>query len=261
MKVDLLGKVAVITGAGGGIGRATAISFAENGAKIAVSDVNDKTGEETVRIITEAGGQAKYFTCDVSSIESVQATVKNVIQAFGGVDILVNNAGINVSADRRGPIDVFDDDIWERIVKIDLDGVFYCSKAFLPSIIERQGNIINIASIVGLVPLRNQSAFAAAKAGVVNLTRAMALELGDRKVRVNAVAPGSILFPPGMKSSVYPDEATEKAMMSQVPLGRPGTPEEIAVAVLFLASDEASYVTGSTMVVDGGWTCGYARSF
>jgi NAD(P)-dependent dehydrogenase (short-subunit alcohol dehydrogenase family) len=180
------------------------------------------------------------------------------------VSILVNNAGINTAKDRR-PIHEYSEDDWHRILQVDLTGVFVVSKAIVPQLLTRGGGrIVNIASVAGLVPLRLQSGYVAAKAGVVNLSKSMALELGPQGILTNCVAPGSILTR-GTRALFYGDgdQQTEiaKSLLAHVPVGRPGTPEEIAHAVTFLVSPEASYINGAVLTVDGGWTAGYTREW
>ena len=253
MKVNLEGKVALVTGAARGIGRAIADALGDNGAQVIYSDVQ-----------LPQGVSGKAMLLDVTDEPQIEAGIADIAREFGGLDILVNNAGVNTLA-HRVPIDQFPTSEWDRIVEVDLKGVYLVSKAASRSMVERDtGRIINIASVVGLVPLRLQCAFAAAKAGVVNLTRAMALELGPRGVLVNAIAPGSILTE-GTKQLFYGPEGkfSERAaqLLAHIPLGRPGTVEEIAHAALFLAAPESSYINGHTLTVDGGWTAGYLREF
>jgi NAD(P)-dependent dehydrogenase (short-subunit alcohol dehydrogenase family) len=181
----------------------------------------------------------------------------------GGLDILVNNAGVNTLA-HRVTIENFPRGEWDRLIDVDLTGVFTMTRSSVSLVGSRLGRIINIASVAGLVPLRLQSAFVAAKAGVVNLTRSMALELGPRGILINAIAPGSVLTA-GTEQLFYGPDGKFKdsvaQLLSHIPLGRPGTPEEIAHAALFLAAPESSYINGHTLVVDGGWTAGYLRDF
>jgi NAD(P)-dependent dehydrogenase (short-subunit alcohol dehydrogenase family) len=260
MKVDLKGCVALVTGAARGIGRATALALADNGAVIAVND--REGGESTCEEIGKGGGRASFYHADVSCVAEVDSMVAAVERDLGPIGLLVNNAGVNIGADRR-PAHEFLDSEWHRIIRVDLDGVFYCSRAVAKRMVERRrGAIINISSVFGIVPARLQCAFTAAKAGVVNFTRSQALELGPYGIRVNAVAPGSILTE-GTKSLFYNPETKQKAdsLLSHVPLGRPGTTEDIAAAVLYLASPDAQYVTGHVLVVDGGWTAGFSRDW
>ena len=260
MKVELKGRLALVTGAARGIGRSIALALADNGATVAVNDVTD--GEPTCEEIRRRGGKAAFYQADVSDVDAVSAMVVNVERDQGPIDILVNNAGVNVGSDRR-PIDEFLDSDWHRIIRVDLDGVFYCSRAVSARMVKRgKGTIINIGSVFGVVPARLQCAYTAAKAGVLNFTRSHALEVGQYGVRVNGIAPGSILTE-GTKTLFYNPESKQKAesLLSHIPLGTPGEPEDIAAAVLYLASDDAKYVTGHVLVVDGGWTAGFSRDW
>ena len=261
MIVDLKERVALVTGAGGAIGSEIARVFAQNGAHIVINDINEQSGGAVASEIEGTGGRALFVQADIADGDQAAAMAEEIRRTFGRLDILVNNAGINVGPDERRPIHEFSDERWRDIIRTDLDGIYFCSKPLIGTIAESgHGRIVNIGSIVGLVPLRLQSAFAAAKAGVFNLTRAMALELAPLDITVNAIAPGSIITE-GTKQLFYNDERKARAMLDHIPLGRTGTPRDIANAALFLVSDEASYMTGSTMVVDGGWTCGFARDF
>jgi 3-oxoacyl-[acyl-carrier protein] reductase len=261
MKVDLQGRVALVTGAASGIGRAIALALAENGAVIAVNDINDK-GHETCEQIEQRGGKARFFNADVGDAQSVNSMAAGVEKELGHVDILVNNAGVNVGKERH-PVNEFSDAEWRRILRIDLDGVFYCSRVISKGMVERRrGTIVNIGSVLGLVPIRLQCAFSAAKAGMLNFTRSHALEVGPHGVRVNGIAPGSILTE-GTKGLFYNAEAKRlsESLISHIPLGRPGETQDIANATLYLVSDDATYVTGHVLVVDGGWTAGFAREW
>ena len=260
MKVDLDGKVALVTGAARGIGQSIADTLAANGAVVVYSDVDAATAAEAARRSPGAVAMA----LDVTDEAQINAAVDRIVAEHGRLDILVNNAGVNTMR-HRVPIDQFPRDEWDRLVKVDMTGVYLVSRAAVaPMLRQGSGRVINIASIVGLVPLRLQCAFAAAKAGVVNLTKAMALELGSRGVLVNCVCPGSILTE-GTRKLFYGEDGSFRdsvqQMLAHVPLGRPGEPHEIAHAVLFLAAPESSYVNGSVLTVDGGWTAGYAREF
>jgi 3-oxoacyl-[acyl-carrier protein] reductase len=259
MRVDLSGKTALVTGAARNIGKAIADALAANGARVAYADLDAAGAEAAAR---SSGGLA--VPLDVSDEGQAAAAVERVVRELGRLDVLVNNAGINTMA-HRVTIDQFPRSEWDRILAVDLTGAYLMSKP-AGQVMCRQGSgrIINIASIAGLVPLRLQCAFVAAKAGLVNLTKAMALELGPRGVLVNGIAPGSILTE-GTKQLFYgPDgqfHANMQRMLDHVPLGRPGTSEEIAHAALFLAAPESSYINGHILTVDGGWTAGYTRDF
>jgi len=262
MKVDLEGKVAIVTGSGRGIGRAIALSFAKNGADVVVNCYSRVSeGMEVAREIEELGRKSLFVRADVSDSRQVNDMMRKVIETFTKIDILVNNAGINVLIEGRKPIQDFSEADWDRIVDVDLKGVFLCSKAAAKQMIKQGGGkIINISSIAGVVPLRLQCAFVAAKAGVINLTRAMALELAPYNINVNAIAPGSILTE-GTNKLFYSDPERTKKILSSIPLKRSGTPQDIANAALFLASEDSNYMTGSVIVVDGGWTAGYVRDW
>jgi len=260
MKVDLENRIALVTGGAGGIGRAIALALAENGATVVVSDLNNC--DETCDLIRKAGGTAKFYQADVSKADTVESMIAAVENEIGPIAIMVNNAGVNVGKD-RGPVHEFTDAAWHRIIQVDLDGVFYCSRAVSKRMIERRkGTIINIGSVLGVVPARLQCAFTAAKAGVLNFTRSHALEIGQYGIRVNGIAPGSILTE-GTRALFYnpANKASADSMASHIPLGKPGETEDIAAAALYLASDDAKYVTGHVLVVDGGWTAGYSRDW
>lgn len=262
MKADLSGKIAIITGSAGGIGSGMARIFSENGATIIINDINEEGGSQVVEALRAAGGKASFIKADVGSREEAQHLAMETLALYGRIDILVNNAGINIPMQNRGPIHEFPDEMWEKIINVDLDGVYNVSKAVLQSMTRNgYGKIINIASIVGSVPLRNQCAFAAAKAGVIQLTRAMAIELAPYGINVNAILPGSINIPSMNTSSGMYADGRYESIMSHIPMNRPGTPEDIGYGALYLASDAASYVTGNILVIDGGWTCGFIRDW
>ncbi len=266
MQVDVAGRVAVVTGGANGIGLAIVQALAANGARVAILDRDVERGEAVADELRGTGNESLFLPVDVTELETVEAAAATVKDRFGPVSILVNNAGINTQRDRV-PIDQYSVDDWQRILAVDLTGVFHVSRAFIPHMPDPAaggGRIVNISSVAGLVPLRLQSAFVAAKAGIVNLTRSMALELGPRGILVNCVAPGSTLTQ-GTEALFYGADGayTEKAasLLSHIPLGRPGLPEEIAAMVLFLCAPEASYVNGAVIPVDGGWTAGYTRDW
>jgi NAD(P)-dependent dehydrogenase (short-subunit alcohol dehydrogenase family) len=260
MKCDLAGKVSLVTGAARGIGQAIADRFAANGSQVIYTDAN---ADEVARTAARSPG-GKAFAMNVTHSDEINAVIDQVVGTFGRLDIVVNNAGVNTLA-HRVTIDQFPREEWDRLLSVDLTGVFEVSRA-AARVMRKQGagRIINIASIAGLVPLRLQCAFVAAKAGVVNLTRAMALELGPHGILVNGIAPGSTLTE-GTRQLFYGEGGKFREhvqrMLDHVPLGRPATTDEIAVAALFLADPENSYMNGHVLTVDGGWTAGYTRDF
>lgn len=250
MAIDygLGGKVALVTGAGGGIGRAAAQVFARSGASVLVSDVNAQGGAETVTMIEAAGGKAAFFACDVSNADQVKAMVAAAVDTFGGLDCAFNNAGINRVTD-----DQYDDAIWERDIAINLSGVMRCMREESAVMLERGGGaIVNTASINGLVGNGAQPAYTAAKHGVVGLARHGALRWAKAGIRVNAVCPGVIETP--MTAPLVANTEIRALMDSMTPMGRMGSAMEIAEAVVWLCSPAASFVTGHAMVVDGGAT-------
>jgi len=255
----LTGTVSLVTGAARGIGQAIADRLAANGSRVVYTDVNPDVRQAAAR-----SSGALALELDVTSSEQVEAVVGRVVADCGRLDLVVNNAGVNTLA-HRVTIDAFPREEWDRILAVDLTGLYQVSRA-AARVMRQQGSgrIINIASIAGLVPLRLQCAFVAAKAGVVNLTKAMALELGPFGILVNGIAPGSTLTE-GTRQLFYGEGGTFREsvqrMLDHVPLGRPGTTDEIAVAALFLADPENSYMHGHILTVDGGWTAGYTRDF
>jgi NAD(P)-dependent dehydrogenase (short-subunit alcohol dehydrogenase family) len=260
MQVDLASHVALITGAAGGIGQAIASSLAANGATVIYADIDD----EAARRCAAATPGAEAVKFDVTDEAGIEAAVDGIIQRHGRIDILVNNAGVN-TLNHRVNISSFPTEEWDHILKVDLTGVFFVSRAVSRRMLERKsGRIINIASVLGLVPARLQCVFTAAKAGVVNLTRAMAIELGSQGILVNCIAPGSILTN-GTRQLFYGEDGRfndrVQGLLDHIPLARPGEAKEIAHVALFLSAPESSYINGAIIPVDGGWLAGYIRDF
>ena len=264
MDVGLKGKIAIVTGAARGIGRAISERMIAEGATVVLSDILREQGEETAKGL---GPAASFVACDISDRQQVAALVAGTVERFGRLDVMVNNAGINTGLDReRVNIDRFLDETWHRIINVDLTGTFYCCRAAAAQMVkQRSGSIVNIASVAGVVALRLQIAFVAAKAAIIKLTEAMACEIGPQGVRVNVISPGSVDVTAGRLSEVPEEKGgysnRAKSITSFIPQGRLGEPREIADAVLFLASDAASYINGHNLVVDGGWTCGFNRDW
>jgi 3-oxoacyl-[acyl-carrier protein] reductase len=243
----LVDKVAIITGAGRGIGQATAIKFAQEGARVAVCDVDEQSAIDTARVIERRGGEASAFRVDVTDKLSIQAMVEAVHTRYGRIDILVNNAGIVADAQLKK----MTDEQFDRVIDINLKGTYNCTKAVVDVMLEQQsGVILNASSIVGLYGNFGQTNYAASKFGVIGMVKTWARELGKRGIRANAVCPGFV------STSIInniPDKVID-ALETRVPLGRLGKPEEIANAYAFLASDEASYINGAVLEVSGGLT-------
>lgn len=258
MRCNLDGKVAFVTGGAGALGGAIARRLSDNGARVVVADVN----LEGARGVAAALDSAIAAEVDISSESSVRNGVAAVIDRFGRLDMLINNAGVNTNSHRVN-IDSLPRVEWDRIIRIDLDGLFMMSQAALQPMLARGegGRIVNISSVLGLAAMRLQSPYTAAKAGVAHLTRSMALELGPQGILTNAIAPGSIMSH-GTRALFYGADGSFASrtgeFLRHVPLGRPGTPEEIAEAVLFLVSPAADYINGQVLAVDGGWTAGFS---
>ncbi|AXB80256.1 SDR family oxidoreductase [Novosphingobium sp. P6W] len=244
----LQGRVALVTGGGGGIGRASALAFARSGASVVVSDVDDGQGSETVHLIRSRGGNAIYSRCDVSDPAQVQGMVASAVDTFGRLDCAFNNAGINSIM-----LDEYDDEVWSRAISVNLTGVMMCMREAAAVMVKQGGGaIVNTASINGVVGNPGQPAYTAAKHGVVGLTRHGALRWASSGIRVNAVCPGVIDTP--MTEQVAADPALRAMIEGMTPIGRMGRAEEVAEAVVWLCSDAASFVTGHPLLVDGGAT-------
>lgn len=247
-------KVAVITGGAMGIGAATARLFAAEGALVVIGDVASEAAGLVVEAIADVGGQATQFQVDVRKPDEAERLIQAAISIFGGVDILVNNAGVALA---KSTLDTTPEE-WERVIGINLTGAWLSARAAIPEMIRRGGGVIvNVASNAGLVGFPNLAAYCASKGGLVQLTKAMALDCAPLHIRVNAVCPGHTRTPMGNGFiAAQPDPAAfvKEFINVQHPIGRMAEPEEVARAVLFLASEDASFVTGSILAVDGGYT-------
>lgn len=261
--IDLTGRSAIVTGAGSGIGRAIAHALAEAGADVFVLEREADRGEDSAESIRSLGGKALFIGCEVTDRGSIESAIAEAANETGSLDILVNNAGI---PGKSAPIDQFEHEVWDEVIAVDLSGVFRVTKTAVP-FLERSGRgaIINIASTFGMFGAPENAAYAAAKAGVINLTKQNAVDLGPRGIRVNAVCPGYINNDMARRgASMTPEAAaarwaTRDRLAALQPLGRQGTPDEIANVVRFLASDMASFMTGAIVPVDGGCSATFNR--
>jgi NAD(P)-dependent dehydrogenase (short-subunit alcohol dehydrogenase family) len=244
------GKVALVTGGASGIGRATALTFAREGAKLVIADMNADGGQQTVHLITEKGGEAIFVRTDVSQAVEVQALISTAVETYGRLDCAHNNAGI--AGGVRALTAEYPEERWHQVIAVNLTGVWLCMKYEIPQMLHQGGGtIVNTASAAGLVGTRGTSAYVASKHGVVGLTKTAALEYAQQGIRVNCVCPGVIQTP--MTARGLSDPERQAQIVARHPLGRVGTPGEIAEAVVWLCSDAASFVTGHTMTVDGGY--------
>jgi NAD(P)-dependent dehydrogenase (short-subunit alcohol dehydrogenase family) len=251
----LAGKVAIITGSGSGMGRAAAELFAREGAKVVVTDVVDDAGNETVAAVRAAGGDATYIRADVSQWSDCEAMVKCATDTYGGLHVLYNNAGI-FPADDGGVLDT-PESTWQKVMEINLKGVWLGCRAGIPAMIASGGgSIVNVASFVALMGAATaQIAYTASKGGVLSMTREMAVEYARQGIRANSLCPGPIETP--LLEELLSDPQRRARRMVHIPMGRLGRAEELAQAALFLASDDASFMTGAQLVVDGGITAAY----
>ncbi len=252
----LEGKVGIVTGSASGFGRATAVRFAEEGARLAVVDVDGEGAAETVERVHQAGSEAIRVVEDISTVDGARAAVAAALERFGHIDVLVNNAGISQREPRRDTWDA-DEEIWDRLIRVNLKSVYACSRAAIPKLLERgAGSIVNVASIAASCCVGG-SAYAASKGGIISYTRHVSHELAGRGVRVNCVSPGYMRTPmsTGERDGLPPEE--QEARMAEfgrlVPMRRAGSTLDIANAIVYLASDESAYVTGQEIVVDGGY--------
>jgi 3-oxoacyl-[acyl-carrier protein] reductase len=254
----LRGKVVLITGAVAGIGRATAMRFAEEGARIAAWDVSDKAAAQLQSAIKWAGGEGHFQTVDVTQASSVESAARAVVERWGRIDVLINNAGIVRDAqlvkwNGGSPESIMSEEVWDSVLNVNLKGVFLVTRAVVPHMIKAGGGVIlSAASVVGLLGNFGQTNYVASKAGIIGMTRTWARELGKHKIRVNAVAPGFIATD---MVRAMPEKVLQ-AMVARTPLGRAGTPEDVANTYAWLASDQASFIHGAIISVDGGVVIG-----
>jgi NAD(P)-dependent dehydrogenase (short-subunit alcohol dehydrogenase family) len=243
------GKVALVTGAGSGIGRTAALAFAREGAKVAVADIAQEGGLATVALIEKAGGNAVFIRCDVARQADVEAMVNRVVGTYGRLDYAFNNAGI-------GPVLstlACTEDEWDAVHNINLKGLWFCLKHEIPEILKQGGAIVNTASVAGLIGAPGHAPYTAAKHGVVGLTKVVALEYAKEGIRVNAVCPG-VIRTPMLEAALSANPEVVKMWEVLHPMGRIGEPEEVAEAVIWLCSDKASFITGQALAIDGGLT-------
>jgi 3-oxoacyl-[acyl-carrier protein] reductase len=245
-------QVVIITGGCSGIGRATALRLAREGAKIFLADLSEKAGDETVTEIEKLGAEAAFARIDVTDIEDVTRMVADCLQKFGDLHVLINSAGI---VGPRARTDRYDIDEFHQVMNVNVNGLFYCMKAALPHFIsKKRGNIVNLASVAGLGGFANHSGYAASKHAVIGLTRSAALEFAKHNIRVNAICP-AFTMTPMMETALLNDDTNYlEALQNAIPMKRFAQPEEIAEAIAYIASPAASFVTGHTMVLDGGLT-------
>ena len=249
-------KVALITGAASGMGRAAAVEFAREGARVAISDVNEKGLVETADLVAAVNGVSISITGSVSDSVDVATMVGRTVDAFGALDVLYSNAAIYLPNRGDAPVVDLDEEVWQRVIDVNLKGVYLCAKYAIPAMIRGGGgSIINVSSLAGTRGSRQSHAYAMAKGGVISLTQSLAVTYGPQGIRANAIAPGAI-DTPMVRNAGTLDVAATSAMMQHLPLGRVGLAEEVARVALFLASDDSAYVTGTVQLVDGGFSLG-----
>lgn len=247
------GKVALVTGGGSGIGRETSLQLARGGAKIVVCDLDESAGAETVTLVEQAGGSAVFVKANVGKAEDVESAVAAGVEAFGGLNIVVNNAGIGGEAALTGDYSL---EGWHKVIDVNLHGVFYGMRYGIPAILASGGgSIVNISSILGLVGWATAPAYVASKHAVTGLTKAAAVEYAQQGIRINSVHPGFIETPLLTKAGIVPGTDGYNFIASKHAVNRLGQTNEVANLIVWLCSDEASFVTGSNMAVDGGYTC------
>ena len=255
MPNNLQNKVSLVTGAASGIGRATALAFAKEGSKVVVSDVRSEGGEETTSLIKDMGGESLFVHADVSRSDHVENLISSAIQHYGRLDCSFNNAGVSGGS---GLIHEYSEDDWDKVININLKGVWLCLKYEIIQMLKQGGgSIVNTASIMGLVGGSRSPSYGASKHGVVGLTKNAAVQYAPSNIRVNAVCPGPTFTPFHMKrakTAGINEKEFKEEFARPLMINRPGTPEEIAACILFLASDESSFVTGSCLFADGGQT-------
>lgn len=259
MTLDLKNKVVIVVGAAGATGSTVAKAFGENGAKVVAADIRTDALDRIVAGIKAAGSEITAVAVDVRSMDSVKAMVEKTVEIYGGVDALVNAAGYMGNIAHRAQLQDFDEDVWDDVIATDMTGVFYCVKAAAGQMVNqgRGGSITNIGSAKGLIPSKLQCAFAAAKAGVFNFTRAVGMEMAPDGIRINAIAAGDVVN----EEVAALDEASIELMKSHIPAGELASPEDFAGLCCFLATDAAKYINGAIIPVDGAWSVGYTRDF
>lgn len=247
--MELVGKIAIVSGGGQGIGAAISRCFAEEGAKVIIAEIDSETAKSATESIRKSGYTAEYVVTDIRKENDVMDLINKTVDGYGKIDIMINNAGIG----KVGPIDEMGLDEWDSVLETNGRGIFLCCKHAAKAMKEQKGGaIVNIASIHGLQGMPERGPYSFSKAGIVNLTRSLAAELGRYNIRVNTVAPGFTLTK-GFEHQVSIGTVTKEELVSRIPLGRLATVEDMANAVVFLASDRAGYISGVTLPVDGGW--------